>query len=317
MSISPTSLRGRDCLANLRTVARRAGRLVIVVDQFEETWTIADEDDRVEFVGALVSAIGDERLDVSVVTTIRADRFDLPLQDPTIGPEIGAGTYAIGPMSAGQVAEAILGPARRAGVDVDDTVVADLVTAAVEPGTLPMLQFTLAELYESRRDGCIGREALDAIGGMAGVIGRTAERVFAGLEPVEQRAARELLCRLVVLGDDGVATRRRAMFSELWPDARTVADDFVAARMLMVDRDPASREPTVEIAHEALVRRWPRLAGWIDEDRQWLAQLHHLTASTRAWRASGSDRAELYRGAPAGGRTRSRRRRAGRFRRGT
>ena len=158
-------------------VARRVGPLVIVVvDQFEELWTLADEDDRVEFVGALVSAIGDERLDVSVITTIRADRFDLPLQDPTIGPEIGAGTYAIGPMSAGQVAEAILGPARRAGVDVDETVVADLVTAAVEPGTLPMLQFTLAELYESRRDGCIGREALDAIGGMAGVIGRTAER---------------------------------------------------------------------------------------------------------------------------------------------
>ncbi len=132
---------------------------MIVVDQFEEAWTIADEDDRVEFLGALVSAIDDERLDVRVVTTIRADRFDLPLQDPTIGPEIGAGAYAIGPMSAGQVAEAILGPARRAGVEIDDAVVADLVAAAVEPGTLPMLQFTLAELYESRRDGSIAPDA--------------------------------------------------------------------------------------------------------------------------------------------------------------
>ena len=88
----------------------------------------------------------------------------------------------------------------------------------------------------------------------------------------------------------------RALFGELSAGMREVADLFVAARLLVADRDPATREPTVEVAHEALLTRWSRLVDWVDEDRRWLTQLQHLSAAARAWDDGGRPDAELYRG---------------------
>ena len=89
------------------------------------------------------------------------------------------GSYALAPLTPAELAEAIVEPAARVGVGVDAGVVADLVSeAAAQPGSLPLLQFTLAELYDRRVDGMIGRDALDALGGMAGAVGRRAERLY-------------------------------------------------------------------------------------------------------------------------------------------
>jgi WD40 repeat protein len=110
-------------------------------------------------------------------------------------------------------------------------------------------------------------------------------------------SARELFGRLVVPGQGSPDTRRRARVSELSEPARQVADRFVAARLLVADRDLATREPVVEVAHEALLANWQRLRGWLEADRRWLAQLHHLATASRAWSESGQVDGELYRGA--------------------
>jgi WD40 repeat protein len=183
-------------------------------------------------------------------------------------------------------------------VTVDEAVVADLVTEAVaQPGSLPLLQFTLAELYDRRVDGRIGPDALTSIGGMAGSIGRRAEEVYLSLDDQARDETRVLFSRLITPGDGMPDARRRARLSELSAGARAVADRYVAARLLVSDRDHVTREPTVEVAHEALLTRWQRLAEWVDADRRWLIQLQHLSTAARAWDGNGRPAADLYRGA--------------------
>jgi DNA-binding SARP family transcriptional activator/WD40 repeat protein/molybdopterin-guanine dinucleotide biosynthesis protein len=286
-----------DLTALIGHVVAKTGPLVVVVDQFEECWTRAEADRRSELIDA-VARLVDGGTDVRFVATIRADVFDRPLQEPRLGEQISAGTFVLAPLTPAQLGDAITLPAARAGVTVDEPVVADLVTdAAAQPGSLPLLQFTLAELYDRRVDGRIGPDALAAVGGMAGSIGRRAEEVFLALDEPAQDDTRELFSRLVTPGDGIPDARRRARLSELSEGARSVADQYVTARLLVTDRDQVTREPTVEVAHEALLTRWPRLATWIDADRRWLTQLQHLATSAQAWDDRGRPEADLYRGA--------------------
>ena len=162
-------------------------------------------------------------------------------------------------------------------------IVADV---AEEAGALPMLQYALTELF-ARRDGrLLTHDAYRAIGGVTGALAKRAEEVFAGLDEPGQELARQLFLRLVTLGEGVEDTRRRVLRSELEaldfgfqnPDLGTdpaaipnrkseIIDTFGRARLLTFDHDPETREPTVEVAHEALLREWPRLRTWLDDSR--------------------------------------------------
>ncbi len=195
---------------------------------------------------SVVDAIGDESVDIRFVLTIRADLLDGPLGHPRLGSLVGRGTYLVVPMSPAELDEAIVLPAAHAGVHVDDAVAAELVAdAARRPGSLPLLQFALTELYDRRVDAVIGPEALDAIGGVAGAIGRRAEELYLDGDDGERSATRDLFVRLVAPGDGSPDTRRRAPLGELSDQMRKVADRFVESRLLVTDRDPTTREPTV------------------------------------------------------------------------
>jgi DNA-binding SARP family transcriptional activator/tRNA A-37 threonylcarbamoyl transferase component Bud32 len=284
-------------LGRIVDVARRAGRLVLVVDQFEELWTRAPQDQRDAFLDVVATVLADASIDVRLVSTVRADLLDRPLEHPKIGQLVGAGSYVLGPLSPAELAQAILRPAEDAGVTVDPGVVAHLVAeASTHAGALPLLQFTLTELYDRRVDGVLGPSALAAIGGMGGAVGRRSEAVYLTLSDPARADARQLFDRLVAPGTNAPDTRRRARLGELSPGMRAVADRFVVARLLVADRDAATREPTVEVAHEALLTHWSRLAAWREEDRRWLLQLQHLSAAARAWDEGGRPVAELYRG---------------------
>ena len=279
-------------------VARHFGRVVVVIDQFEECWTRASVDDRDAFIDVVMRAVDDTSVDVRFVATVRADLLDRPLEHPRLGPLVAAGAHVLTPLSPSELDEAIVLPAARAHVRFDDGVLADLIgEAATHPGSLPLLQFTLTELYDRRVDGVIGRAALDAVGGMTGAVGRRAEEVFLELDDEEQASARGLFARLVVPGEGQPDSASTGPASELSPGMRSVADRFVEARLLVSDRDPATREPTIEVAHEALLVRWSRLTAWIHDDERWLVHVQHLSAAARAWDAAGRHDAELYRGA--------------------
>jgi DNA-binding SARP family transcriptional activator/WD40 repeat protein len=282
----------------LAAVARRFGRIVVVVDQLEECWTRAPEPRREMFLDLVARTIDDESVDVRFVATVRADLTDRPLEHHTLGHLVGSGAYVLSAPSPAELDEAIVVPAAQAGVHFDEAVVADLIAEAVtQPGSLPLLQFTLAELYDRRVDGTITHDALESMGGMAGAIGRRAEDLHANLDDQSKADVRQLFARLVAPGGGAADTRRRARRSELSDAMISMADRYVDARLLTTDRDPVTREPTVELAHEALLTRWSRFAGWVEEDRRWLSQLDHLSAAAQAWHTNGRDDHELYRGA--------------------
>jgi len=275
--------------------AENGGRVALIVDQFEECWTLADGDEREQFLSALAMA---GRFGVQCVVTIRADLYDRPLQNALIGQVVADGTFALLPLTPQALEDAIVCPAEGRGVVFDDGVISAIVAEAnAQPASLPLLQFAMAELYERREDNCVTMSTLTRLGGLGGAIGRRAEDIYASLDDDHQLHTRQLFGRLVSPGQGSPDTRRRARFGELSEVDGEVADLFVRARLLVADRDQATREPVVEVAHEALLTSWPRLRGWLEADRAWIAQLQHLAAANREWREAGRGDAELYRGA--------------------
>ncbi|HEY4611206.1 MAG TPA: hypothetical protein VIH06_18460, partial [Ilumatobacteraceae bacterium] len=270
------------------------GELVVVVDQFEECWTLAGVDDRERFLSALAVAVSHS---VRCVVTIRADLYDRPLQHQLVGPLVADGTFALPPLSAEALVEAVVQPARRNGVEFDEGVATAIVAeASAHAAGLPLLQFALAELYERRVDRRITAAALHELGGIGGAVGRRAEQVYQALDQDSQPNARQLFGRLVTPGQGAPDTRRRARLRELSQPTHDVADRFVQARLLVADRDQASREPVLEVAHEALLSNWPRLREWLNSDRNWIAQLQHVATAAGGWSESGLADGELYRG---------------------
>lgn len=295
--VSTMPLDEADPQGSIASVARQSALgLVLIIDQFEECWTLPDVAERDRFMSALTTASTAD-MPVSVVVTLRADMYDRPLQDPAIGALFGAATFPVTPMSAAELEDAVRLPAARAQVGFEDGVVSSIVTeTASNPGSLPMLQFALFDLFERRVDGCITAAAYQALGGVAGALAGRADDLYLRSSIDDQEHIRQLFQRLVNPGEGVPDSRRRALIGDLPERTRLLADQFVTTRLLVLDHDRVTREPTVEVAHEAILTRWTRLASWIDDDRRWLAQLHHLTAAARACDDAGRPAAELYRG---------------------
>ncbi len=273
-----------------------SGDVMIVVDQFEELWTIADASDHREFTTALAELAAMDHC--RVVVTVRADWFDRPLQDPNIGALVARATVGITPMTAGEIRDAIVGPVTRLGVQFHPELVGRLVSEAVDqPGTLPLLQFALTRLFERRNGAMIELSAYDEIGGLPGAIAVQADHIFESLMVPDRETVRSLFTRLVTAGEGAEDTRRRVRRSELAHIPGHVIDVFVKDRLLTLDRDQQTREPTVEIAHESLLKSWPRLSHWLTLDRDWLRELRGLAAASSLWNSTGRQPAELYRGA--------------------
>jgi DNA-binding SARP family transcriptional activator/tRNA A-37 threonylcarbamoyl transferase component Bud32 len=275
------------------------GELLVVIDQFEELFTLCpDEPTRQAFIAGLVDAVSDPRSRLRVVATMRADFYASPLRYPGLAPLAESGSVAVTPLAADELDRAITEPALRTGVIFEPGLVARIVADVVDqPGALPLLQYALTELYERRASGMLTIGVYEQLGGLSGALARRGEELYEAATPDERDAIRRVFSRLVTLGEGTEDTRRRVLMSELaGPDAACVVERYAAARLLATDRDPVTREPTVEVAHEALLREWPRLRGWLDENRDGLRLHRHLTIAAAAWAIRGRDRGELYRG---------------------
>lgn len=283
-----------------RVLPDDTARVLLVVDQFEELFTqVADAEVRDRFLGELADAVTVDRSPLQVVVTLRADHYDAPLRHPALAELVTDGTVTVRPMSPDELGRAITRPADDVGVEVDSALVAELVAGvSARPSALPLLQFSLTELFERRTADAMLLSTHRDLGGLTGALAATADRIVESDGPAHEAEIRRIFGRLVTLGAGKEDTRRRALRSELGSDERTawVLDHLASARLLSTDRDPATREVTVEIAHEALLRDWPRLRRWIDEDRTDLAVLHTVSVSAAQWHRSDSDAGELARG---------------------
>ena len=194
------------------------------------------------------------------MATLRADYFDRPLAYPGIGDAIKGRTVAIGAMSDAELADAVRLPAEGVGIDVEPQLVERITAdAALQPGALPLVQHTMAELFAHRQSNVITLAAFEESGGLAGAIGRRAEAIYVEFDEQRREATRRMFLRLVTVSEDRGDTRRRVRRTELdqlgiaADDLQAVLDEYGRHRLLTFDRDPTSRTPTVEVAHESLI----------------------------------------------------------------
>ena len=268
---------------------------MLVIDQFEELFTlVSDETLRTHFIDNLLTAITDPRGRVRVVLTLRADFYDRPLLYPRLAELVRSHTEIIVPLSASELERAIVGPAEKVGLTFELGLVATILKDVGEqPGTLPLLEYALFELYERRQDRLLTLAAYRELGGISGALARRADELFESLDEAGQNAASQMFLRLITLGEGVEDTRRRVLQMELaslMSDDQTMDDVieiFSQSRLLTLDRDPLTRGPTVEIAHEALIREWGRLREWMRASREALRVQRRLMGAASEWVQSG------------------------------
>ena len=286
-----------DIAGAVAGIAEHAAHVLLVVDQLEELFALVpDEAERLRFVDALVGALVARDGRLVVVATLRADFLAGPLLAPGLGELLRVGTELATPLSRDELERAIVRPAEAVGVQLEPGLAAEVIAeVARQPGELPLLQYALTELFERSDGRRLTRAGFEAIGGVLGALGRRAEEVHAGLDPEGREVARQLFLRLVVAGEPGQPTARRVPRAEILAvadDMRRVdevIDAFGRARLLSFDRDAATGEPTVQVAHEALLARWERLATWIDEERDDLRLRRRLAEAAADWTLAGRD----------------------------
>jgi WD40 repeat protein/class 3 adenylate cyclase len=284
-----------DLVASMGQV-EAGGRLVLLVDQFEELFTTTlDADERDAFVEALVRVATEDHERVIAVLTIRADFYGHCAEYPELAQLLAANHVLVGPMSADELHRAVELPARRVGLRVESALSHALVDEVTdEPGGLPLLSTTLLELWGKREGGWLRMQTYEKTGGLRGAVARLAERSYQQLADAERQTAKTVFLRLVGSGKGEAAVRRRVPIAEFDPDRNTAA--AAVLDRLTRDRLLTRSDGLVEIAHEALIREWPRLRDWLEEDVQGRAVRAHLTEAAKQWQEADRNPAELYRG---------------------
>jgi WD40 repeat protein/serine/threonine protein kinase len=292
--------------------AETGNELLLVIDQFEELFTqVQDPAVTVRYLDNLATALADSHCRLWVIITLRADFYDRPLLHPQFSRMMRDRTEVVIPLTPEELNRAIVRPAARVGIEIEPELVSRMVADVREqPGALPLLQYSLCEMFSNREDGLITRQVYDRIGGIRGALSTRAEAVYNGLTPAGQQATRALFSRLVTLGSGLELTRRRALLAELTaldlpegqpkttepaPILRAI-EEFGRSRLLSFDHDQLTRGSTVEIAHEALLEAWPRLALWLDSDRTTIRLSRLLAQATVEWQEAGRDESYLLRG---------------------
>jgi len=279
--------------------------LVIVIDQFEELFTLVDDEaQRTHFLDSLLMAVSESRSRMRVIITLRADFYDRPLNYARFGELMRRRTEIVLPLTPEELEQSITGPALRSSIILEPGLVTHIVADVNEqPGALPLLQYALTELFERREGRTLTMKAYSDIGGTLGALAQRADELYEGLGDEGQEAARQLFLRLVTLGEGTEDTRRRAHLAELLSigedrdEMSTVIDAFGRYRLMTFDHDPGTRSSTVEVAHEALIRQWGQLREWLNESREDLRAQRRLISATEEWLASKKDRSYLVRGA--------------------
>jgi len=270
-------------------------RLLAVVDQFEELFTQTTQAElRQHFVDQLLEAARASNL--KVVLTLRADFYSKVIELRNLSDAIEAGVVNVGEMTKDELRQAVEEPAQRSGLRFESGLPERILDRVEQqPGSLPLLEYALTELWQRRKDGQLTHAAYDAIGGVDGAISKRAEEQFEKLTVAQREIAISALSRLVRVSsaaEESTDTRQVVSLSEFDADAQAVMRILAAreARLVVMGRDDASGKETVEVAHEALIRGWADLKRWIDKDREFLLWRQQLLPFLEKWRDLGKDR---------------------------
>ncbi|MFF7446625.1 MULTISPECIES: helix-turn-helix domain-containing protein [unclassified Streptomyces] len=268
---------------------------IVIVDQFEEVFTLChDPAERARFIDQLLTARRPESR-LRVLVAVRSDFYGRCAEHRELADALRDANLLVGAMSQAELRDAVVKPATATGLTVERALTACLVAEVADaPGGLPLLSHALLETWRGRRGKTLTLAGYEAAGGLHGAIAKTAEEVYGRFTADQAAAARRVLLRMVAPGDGTPDTRRPLDRSELPATGREatahVVEALAGVRLLTLDGD------TVEFAHEALLTAWPRLRGWIEEDRERLRVHRKVTEAARAWQELGRETGALYRG---------------------
>jgi WD40 repeat protein len=273
-------------------------RLLLYIDQWEELYAQAPSSSDKEraaqhaadvnrFIDLLLNAA--QTAPVAIVATVRADFYDPLIGHPQVRALLPTRQVLLAAMSRSELESTIIEPAKKVGFTFDPPGLVQRILdeAGEDEGMLPLLQYALKESWALRKGNTITADSYARSGGVREAIRTTAERAFAALSAEDQQAARQLFLRLVTPGEGQEDTRARAaMPSE--PTQRRIVEQFAGprTRLLVTGSDRAAR-PIVEVAHEALIRTWPRLRGWIDSNREKLRARAAVLQAKAEWEEQG------------------------------
>jgi formylglycine-generating enzyme required for sulfatase activity len=293
---------------SLRLYARKLlsstgeSNLLLVVDQFEEAFTLCkDPAERKAFIENLLS-LADEEVDgnqaaARVVITLRADFYHHCFEYGGLRLTLEKHQANIGVMTQNEMRAAITAPAEKNGWNFQPGLVDQILQdVGAEPGALPLLSHALLETWKRRQGRTLTLQGYHEAGGVKKAVTQTAESVYDRLSPPEQKIARTIFLRLTELGEGMQDTRRRVKMDELAQAKEKqemvagVLKTLTDARLVTAEQDSAA------VSHEALIREWGTLRKWLDENRESLRLHRHLTESAAEWQRREREASELYRG---------------------
>jgi WD40 repeat protein/tRNA A-37 threonylcarbamoyl transferase component Bud32 len=287
----------KDPLAEALDALPPNERLLLAVDQLEELFTACDSDpERAAFADTLARAAADPEGRAVVVIALRADFYGRFAAYPRLAELLAANHVLVGPMQGSELRRVVELPAGRVGLRVEPELADALVDDVEgEPGALPLLSTALLELWQKRQDNALTLANYHESGGVHGAVARLAEGTYARIPDGRKQLVRAIMLRLVGEGAGDAPVRRRAPLAELDLERNQDVADVLAT--LADSRLVTVGEGSVEVAHEALMREWPRLREWIEEDAEGRRLRRHITRAATEWDAAGRDGGELYRGA--------------------
>ncbi|AMW30505.1 pentapeptide repeat-containing protein [Arthrospira platensis] len=279
--------------------------LVVVVDQFEEIFTLCkDPEEREAFINNLLCAAKDADRQTSVIVTMRSDFLRETQQYPGLDGLFSTNGFLVPSMQPEELEMAIAKPAELAGHSLEPAIIKLLIEQTQgREGALPLLQFALQRIWEGLEDGREPAETLEKIGGVGGALAGEVQRLYESLSPEDQSLARRIFLALVNLDESDKTTRRRAPVSELIsnkqeePAIKSIIRRFSArgVRFLSTSQDPQQGE-TLEVTHEALIHNWDKLQGWLSERREQLHQKQKFERYAEEWRSQNKSPDYLLQG---------------------
>jgi WD40 repeat protein len=281
-------------------------RIVLLIDQFEEVFTLCDDDrTRKSLFANLAYAATITGGRTVVVLTMRADFYAKCGPYPALAAAMSAHQLLVGPMTEDEIRVAIERPAQLAGGEFEPGLVELLLNdVSGRPGALPLLQFALTELWQRRDGRRLSVSAYNAFDGLEGALKNRADQILSSFDPAQRELCRRIFLSLTQPGEGTEDTKRRASFGELTAAGadveavETVVSRLADARLITTGQDPTDpARNSVEVAHEALIRGWAQLREWVDADRAGLRVHRRLTESALEWDRHDRDPDLLYAGA--------------------
>jgi formylglycine-generating enzyme required for sulfatase activity/energy-coupling factor transporter ATP-binding protein EcfA2 len=282
-----------------------APRVVIFIDQFEEVFTLCqDLAERKQFFECLLGAVEKARGKLCIIIAMRADFLGKCLEQEYSGlaRKIQENLVPVLPLNRKHLQEAIAFPARRVNLMVEEGLIQQMITEVEgAPGSLPLLEYTLTQLWENRTDNQLKLSTYAQLGGIGGTLNKRAREVYGQFSPEEQNIAKYIFLSLTQLGEETEDTRRRIsrqdLITEKHPEnlIEQVLQKLANERLIVTQEDNL-KSTIIDVAHEALIRHWEDLRGWLDESRDALRKQREIERDAKIWQLHANNRDYLWLG---------------------